>query len=234
MPPCPTGIPQTPAGPCPASVGDDARIVPQTLRCRRPQAAGENARPALRPGTGNNAEEAAPTRPVGGPMQASAPTQALRADGGMRRPAAPRFYRLFALHCRAGVHARRGPCPTGIPQTPAGPCPASVGDDACIVLQTLRCRKPQAAGENARPALRPGTGDNAEEAAPRQARRRADASIGPCAGVASGREHAAACRRPRFCRLFTLHCRAGVHARRGPCGGPEGYWQGKAPHPSVG
>ena len=38
---------------------------------------------------------------------------------------------------------------------------------------------------------------------------------------------------PRFCRLFTLHCRAGVHARRGPCGGPEGYWQGKAPHPSV-
>ena len=145
----------------------------------------------------------------------------------------PRFCRLFPLHCRAGVHARRGPCATGIPQTPAGPCPASVGDDACIVPQTLRCRKPQAAGEIARPALRPGTGDNAEEAAPRQARRRADEIIGPYAGVASGRRYAAACR-PRFCRLFTLHCRAGVHARRGPCGGPEGYWQGRVPHPSVG
>src|SRR5699024_5523194 len=88
------------------------------------------------------------------------------------------------------------PCPTGIPQTPAGPCPASVGDDARIVLQTLQCRRPQAAGENARPTLRPGTGDNAEEAAPRQARRRADASIGPYAGVARGRGHAAACRPP--------------------------------------
>ena len=30
-----------------------------------------------------------PARPVGGPMKSSAPTQALRADGGMRRPAAP-------------------------------------------------------------------------------------------------------------------------------------------------
>ena len=99
----------------------------------------------------------------------------------------------------AARRRRRGalpPCATGIPQTPAGPCPASVGDDARIVPQTLRCRRPQAAGEIARPALRPGTGDNAEEAAPRQARRRADEIIGPCAGVASGRGHAAACRPP--------------------------------------
>ena len=30
-----------------------------------------------------------------------------------------------------------------------------VGDDACIVPETLRCRRPQAAGEIARPTLRP-------------------------------------------------------------------------------
>ena len=38
--------------PAPASVGDDARIVPQTLRYRKPHAAGEIARPTLRPGAG--------------------------------------------------------------------------------------------------------------------------------------------------------------------------------------
>ena len=38
---------------------------------------------------------------------------------------------------------------------------------------------PHAAGEIARPTLRPGAGDNAEAAAIRQAHRRADASIGP-------------------------------------------------------
>ena len=61
------------------------------------------------------------------------------------------------------------------------------GDNACIVPRALRCRRPQAAGENARPTLRPETGDNAEEAAPRQARRRADASIGPYAALRADR-----------------------------------------------
>ena len=78
----------------------------------------------------------------------------------------------------AARRRRRGalpPCPTGILQNPAGPCPASVGDDACIVPETLRCRRPPAAGEIARPTLRPGAGDNAEAPANRQARRRADA-----------------------------------------------------------
>ena len=41
-----------------------------------------------------------------------------------------------------------------VPET----CPTSVGDDACIVPQTLPYRKPQAAGEIARPTLWPGTG----------------------------------------------------------------------------
>ena len=35
LPPCPTGILQNPTGPCPASAGDDAGIVPETLRCRK-------------------------------------------------------------------------------------------------------------------------------------------------------------------------------------------------------
>ncbi len=129
-----------------------------------------------------------------------------------------RLCRPFALHCRAGVHARRGglaatqkgigrarhrtppssltrchlplqgrllerqafykaspargggcaarrrrkgalpPCSIGILKSPAGPCPASVGDDACIVPQTLRCRKLQAAGEIARPTKLPQAG----------------------------------------------------------------------------
>ena len=52
MPLCAGDILQSPAEPCPASVGDDARNVPQTLRYRKPHAAGEIARPTLRPGAG--------------------------------------------------------------------------------------------------------------------------------------------------------------------------------------
>ena len=83
----------------------------------------------------------------------------------------------------AARRRRRGalpPCPTGILQNPAGPCPASVGDDACIVPEPPAThRKPQAAGEIARPTLRPGAGDNAEAPAIRQARRRADENHRP-------------------------------------------------------
>ena len=49
-------------------------------------------------------------RPVGGPMRSSAPAQ----RGGAPQPSSTRhaccsrFRRPFALHCRAGVHARRG------------------------------------------------------------------------------------------------------------------------------
>ena len=38
-------------------------------------------------------------------------------------------------------------CAGDILQSPAEPCPASVGDDACIVPETLQRRKPHAAGE---------------------------------------------------------------------------------------
>ena len=57
--------------------------------------------------------------------------------------------------------------------------PCFVGDDACIVPESLRCRKAFAAGVNARPTLRPGTGGNAEAAVNRHAWRRDDAPIGP-------------------------------------------------------
>ena len=83
----------------PKSVGDDACIVPETLCCRKPQAAGENARPTLRPGTGYDAETAAPARPLGGPMQSSVPVQGRLAVSG--------FAARVPLYCRAGVHARR-------------------------------------------------------------------------------------------------------------------------------
>ena len=123
-------------------------------------------------------------------------------------------------------------CRVNILQSPAESRPASVGDDACIVPQTLQCRKPQAAGEIARPTLRPGPGGDRYAPAFRQARWRADEIIGPYAGVAAG---GGGMRRPapRLCRPYALHCRAGVHARRGACANPEGYWHGKVPHPSV-
>ena len=85
-----------------------------------------------------------------------------------------------------------------------------VGDDACIVPEPLRCRRPPAAGEIARPTLRPGASGNRYASANRQARRRADEIIGP---YAEGRRDTAC--RPRFRHPFALHCRAGVHARRG-------------------
>ena len=81
LPPCLAGILQNPAGPYSASVGDDACIVPQTLRCRKPHAAGENARPTKPLQAGSNTKSGSPLPgPAGGPMQASAPTQ--RAPGG--------------------------------------------------------------------------------------------------------------------------------------------------------
>ena len=67
---------------------------------------------------------------------------------------------------RCPQRGRRGAlplCPAGILQTPAVPCPTSVGDDACIVPQTQRCRKarkgigrtrrstPQSAGADSSP-----------------------------------------------------------------------------------
>ena len=68
-----------------------------------------------------------------------------------------------------------------------------VGDDACIVpAPPLRHRKPQAAGEIARPTLRPGAGGNRYASANRQARRRADENHRPLRRVCLPAETACA------------------------------------------
>ena len=197
--------PANPVRALPASVEGDACIVPQ-----RPN---DTARPQRRAKTptlhcGREREmtrkRQPPARPVGGPMRSSAPTQALRADGGMRRPAAPRFCHLFTLHCRAGVHARRGLCPTGIPQTPAGPCPASVGGDACIV--------PQRPNDTARPQRRARTPTlqyGRKPCGPMQA-------SAPAEGMPYGRDSLRDSRQPSAMRSPALERKAGDRRRSGP------------------
>ena len=109
-----------------------------------------------------------------GACGASAPTQ-----GGSPPKASPARGGGCAARRR-----RRGALPVcgkNILQGPAGPCPAPVGDDARIVPETLRWRKGPAAGEIARPTKPPRAGSNAQTPAIRQARRRADARIGPYA-----------------------------------------------------
>ena len=106
------------------------------------------------------------------------------------------FHRPFALHCRAGVHARRRSLRRmehfGFAQT--------------LSRKALRYRKPQAAGEIARPTKSPQAGGDTQTSADRQARRRADANHRPlCRGGLPS-----SLRRP-----CAPHCRAGVHARRG-------------------
>ena len=215
-------------------MGVQRRARAPALHCGRDRAATHKRQP--------------PAGPAGGPMQRGGGRSARETTRRRDTVCRPRFRHPFALHCRAGVHARRGglapaqkdtrkarrrtcsvslyppqaaldsaapyrgsfiggsppkaspargggcaarrrrrgalpPCPTGILQNPAGPCPASVGDDACIVPEPPAThRKPQAAGEIARPTLRPGASGNRYASANRQARRRADEIIGPYAG----------------------------------------------------
>ena len=151
MPLCPAGILQNPAGPYSASVGDDACIVPQTLCCRRPQAAARKGIGRTRRRTPQSA--GADSSPCRGAFWVKAVCKASPARGG---------------GCTAR-RSRRGAlplCPAGILQTPAGPCPASVGDDACIVPQTQQRRKPHAAGENARPTKPLQAGSNTKSGSP--------------------------------------------------------------------
>ena len=82
---------QGPAGPCPAPVGDDARIVPETLRWRKGPAAGEIARPTKPPRAGSNA-------------QTPAIRQACR--GGLRHPGRALARQGAASLRRLGRHYR--------------------------------------------------------------------------------------------------------------------------------
>ena len=198
------------------------------------------------------------------------PCPVLRRRRCLHRPAEPcgglpsPLRRPFALHCRAGVHARRGSLRRvehfGFAQT--------------LPRKALRYRKPQAAGKIARPTKSPQAGGGTHTSADRQARRRADASIGPYAGAACrppstarvsrivGRAFTPAgevcggwnisvlhrrcpakpCdtanpkRRAKLPALQSPRKRAAAHKRQPtarPAGGPEGYLQGQAPHPSA-
>ncbi len=103
LPLCAGDILQSPAEPCPASVGDDACIVPETLQRRKPHAAGENARPTLRPGAVATHKRQPSARPVGGTMLASSRKPCDIANP-MRRARSP------ALHCgrkRAATYKRQ-------------------------------------------------------------------------------------------------------------------------------
>ena len=78
-----------------------------------------------------------------------------------------------------GVHCRLA---TEISCKPRqGLAPASVGDDACIVPEALRRRRPPCGGLDRPPYIAAGNGRNRYTSAFRQPRRRADASIGPYA-----------------------------------------------------
>ena len=122
----------------------------------------------------------------------------LRRRRCLHRPAEPcggflsLFHRPCAPHCRAGVHARRGSLRRGNISVLHRRCPAKPCDTTSL----------QAAGENARPTKSPQAGGGTQTSADRQARRRADASIGPYAGAACRPRSAA--RVPRIVgRAFT-------------------------------
>ena len=98
LPLCGGNIPQSPAGPCPASVGDDACIVPQRPNdTARPQRRART--PALQYG-----------RKPCGSMQASAPAEGVPYGrdslGDSRQPSA---MRSPALERKAGDRRRSGP-----------------------------------------------------------------------------------------------------------------------------
>ena len=132
LPVCGKNILQGPAGPCPAPVGGDACIVPETLRWRKAQAAGASP-------------EGYSQGKVPHPSVAWGDTSPCR--GGFIGGSSPKASPARGGGC-ATRRRRRGALPVcggNILQGSAGPCPASVGDDARIVPETLRWRKGPAA-----------------------------------------------------------------------------------------
>ena len=185
------------------------------LHCGRERAATHKRRPSARPAGGPGASpEGYSQGKVPHPSVAWGDTSPCR--GGFIGGSPPKASPARGGGC-AARRRRRGALPVSggnILQGPAGPCPAPVGDDACIVPETLRWRKPQAAGENARPTKPPEPGAAPQAPAPTQRLRR------PAA--------------PGFtARMPYIVGRAFTPAGE-VCGGPKGYWQGRAQHPSVG
>ena len=104
--------------------------------------------------------------------------------------------------------------------------------------KALRYRKPHAAGEIARPTKPRKRAVTQKAAAICQSRQRADDFIGPYAGggVAGRCGKPPDAGAPSAVPGYAAHLPCNVGRARSPAGGgsPEGYWQGKAPHPSVG
>ena len=101
LPPCGGDILQNLPETCPASVGDDACNVPEPCHAANPMRRAKS--PALHCGRERAAadERLLSVKPAGGPMKSSAPTPGRATACHLRRCCAP------ALHCRAGVYARR-------------------------------------------------------------------------------------------------------------------------------
>ena len=107
LPLCGGGILQNPVKPCPMFRRGRCLRRPGIHAVPQGSAAGEIARPTLRPGAGGDIQPAAPTRPNGGPMKSSAPAQGAALHNRHPPYLPSRSRHPFALHCRAGVHARR-------------------------------------------------------------------------------------------------------------------------------
>ena len=75
LPLCGGGGLRNPVKPCPMFRRGRCLRRPEIHAVPQGSAAGEIARPTLRPGAGGDIQPAAPTRPNGGPMKSSAPTQ---------------------------------------------------------------------------------------------------------------------------------------------------------------
>ena len=96
-------LPRVRRGRCLASSRKPCDAANPKRRAKSPALQGTRKRAAMR-------KRQLSARPADGPMQASAPTQ--RGDtpqlSSTCRACRPRLCRPYALHCRAGVHARRG------------------------------------------------------------------------------------------------------------------------------
>ena len=188
------------------------------LQSRREWAATHKRRPSARPAGGPGASpEGYSQGKVPHPSVAWGDTSPCR--GGFIGGSPPKASPARGGGC-AARRRRRGALPVcggNILQGSAGPCPASVGDDACIVPETLRCRKTPGGGRNRPPYI---------AAINRCQPANASHPPGPPAGRCKHRPlrrgaasagRAAACR-SQSRRPYALHCRAGVHARRGGLG----------------
>ena len=109
LPPCGGGVLRSRAGPCLVFRRGRCSHCPGSPAPPQGSAAGEIARPTWWPGAGGDTQVSAPSRArrradeIIGPCAGGSTPQPSSACHACR----PRSRRPFALHCRAGVHARR-------------------------------------------------------------------------------------------------------------------------------